>query len=123
MRWDGWICGGGSRECSGKTKPDFYVGPAGPGATMPSTAYRYVRYLNDDGSLDKWVPGLLETKKAPVTYFGFENFIWVKRLVMRFRYKVLIKLIRLYQRMFLGVMQELEGYLIHCNLMKMVLLK
>ena len=65
---------GGSRECSGKTKLDFYVGPAGPGATMPSTAYRYVRYLNDDGSLDKWVPGLLETKKAPVTYFGFEKF-------------------------------------------------
>ena len=63
-----------SRECSGKTKPDFYVGPAGPGATMPSTAYRYVRYLNDDGSLDKWVPGLIETKKVPVTYFGFEKF-------------------------------------------------
>jgi GH25 family lysozyme M1 (1,4-beta-N-acetylmuramidase) len=33
-------------------------------ALMPSTAYRYVRYLNDDGSLDKWVPGLLETKSA-----------------------------------------------------------
>lgn len=41
---------------------------------MPSTAYRYVRYLNDDGSLDKWVPGLLETKQVPVTYFGFEKF-------------------------------------------------
>jgi len=57
-----------------KQKPDFYVGPDGPGSTMPSTAYRYVRYLNDDGTLDKWVPGLLETKKAPVTYFGFEKF-------------------------------------------------
>ena len=71
----GWVDPWGlSRECSGKTKPDFYVGPAGPSATMPSTAYRYVRYLNDDGSLDKWAPGLLETKKAPVTYFGFEKF-------------------------------------------------
>ncbi|MCW0936404.1 RHS repeat-associated core domain-containing protein, partial [Pantoea sp. RG18] len=72
----GWVDPWGLSRCSSgnKDKPDFYVGPAGPSATMPSTAYRYVRYLKDDGSVDKWVPGLLENKKAPVTYFGFEKF-------------------------------------------------
>ncbi|MDI6478637.1 type IV secretion protein Rhs, partial [Cronobacter dublinensis] len=64
------------RECSGggKSKPDFYVGPDGPSATMPSTAYRYVRYLNDDGSLNQWAPDLIKNKNAPVTYFGFDKF-------------------------------------------------
>uniref|UniRef100_UPI000AE3D7DD RHS repeat-associated core domain-containing protein n=1 Tax=Enterobacter bugandensis TaxID=881260 RepID=UPI000AE3D7DD len=39
----GWVDPWGlSRECSGKTKPDFYVGPSGPSSTMPSTAYRYM---------------------------------------------------------------------------------
>ena len=70
----GWVDPWGlSRECSGKTKPHFYVGPAGPSATMPSTAYRYMRYLEDDGTINAWVPKTFESKSAPVTYFGFDK--------------------------------------------------
>lgn len=62
-----------SRECSGKTKPDFYVGPAGPSTTMPFTAYRYMRYLEDDCSINARAPKTIESKSAPVTYFGFDK--------------------------------------------------
>ena len=67
----------GLSKCSSngnKNKPDFYVGPAGPSATMPSTAYRYMRYLNDDGTPDRFLEETLKTKSAPITYFGFEKF-------------------------------------------------
>ncbi len=55
-------------------KPDFYVGAKGPEATLPATGYRYGRYLNDDGTVDKYVEETLTTKKAPGSYIGFDNF-------------------------------------------------
>ena len=57
-----------------KTKPDFYVGPAGPSATVPSTAYRYERYLNDDGTEYAWGQHMINNKEGQVTYFGFEKY-------------------------------------------------
>lgn len=41
---------------------------------MPSTAYRYMRYLNDDGTPDRFLASTLKNKSAPITYFGFEKF-------------------------------------------------
>lgn len=67
----------GLRKCSNngnKSKPDFYVGPDGPSATMRATAYRFVRYKNDDGSLNEWGQKLLSDKSALFTYFGFDEF-------------------------------------------------
>ena len=65
----------GDCGCAGSpTKPDFYVGPSGPDSTLPSTAYRYDRYLNDDGSSNKWGQQMLETNEGQVTYFGFEDY-------------------------------------------------
>ncbi|PBP81406.1 hypothetical protein CCL22_15540 [Pseudomonas syringae] len=40
---------------------------------MPSTGYRYIRYKNDDGTLNKWGQDAIETKSQGVTYFGFEK--------------------------------------------------
>lgn len=57
-----------------KCRPDFYVGPEGPKATMPSTAYRHMKYMEPDGSINKFVPTTLESKAAPVTYFGFDKY-------------------------------------------------
>ncbi|WP_221794360.1 RHS repeat-associated core domain-containing protein [Oceanobacter mangrovi] len=56
------------------SKPDFYVGPTGPESTLPSTAYRYDRYLNDDGTEYKWGKALIETSQGRVTYFGFGKY-------------------------------------------------
>jgi len=56
------------------SRPDFYVGPSGPDSTMPSTGYRYMRYRNDDGSVNKWAEMTMENKSAPVTYFGFDKY-------------------------------------------------
>jgi hypothetical protein len=53
---------------------DFYVGPSGPESTLPSTGYRHMRYLNDDGTVNKFVQQTLETKQAPGSYFGFDSF-------------------------------------------------
>ena len=55
-------------------KPDFYVGPDGPEATLPSTGYRYDRYLNDDGTPNKWGQQTLETGTGRATYIGTEKF-------------------------------------------------
>lgn len=41
---------------------------------MPSTAYRYMRYLDDDGSVNKWAVKTLESKSAPASYVGFEKY-------------------------------------------------
>ena len=30
------------------------MGPSGPDSTLPSTAYRYMRYKNDDGTINEW---------------------------------------------------------------------
>ncbi|WNO11135.1 RHS repeat-associated core domain-containing protein [Teredinibacter sp. KSP-S5-2] len=57
-----------------RKKPDFYVGPAGPEATLPSTGYRYMRYKDDDGKVNKFAPMTVENKSAPTTYFGFEKY-------------------------------------------------
>ncbi|MEX7696128.1 RHS repeat domain-containing protein, partial [Enterobacter hormaechei] len=63
----GWVDPWGlSRECSGKTKPDFYVGPSGPSSTMPSTAYRYMD--------SKYAPQTIENKSAPLSYFGYTKY-------------------------------------------------
>ena len=63
----GWVDPWGlSRECSGKTKPDFYVGPNGPSSTMPSTAYRYMD--------SKYAPQTIENKSAPLSYFGYTKY-------------------------------------------------
>ncbi len=56
-----------------QSKPDFYVGPSGADSTLPSTGYRYIRYKNDDGSINKWGQDAIETKTQGVTYFGFEK--------------------------------------------------
>lgn len=55
------------------SKPDFYVGPDGPSDTIPSTAYRYERYLNDDGTPYKWGQDMIKKEEAPVTFFGFKK--------------------------------------------------
>ncbi|MCX2831879.1 RHS repeat domain-containing protein, partial [Microbulbifer thermotolerans] len=57
-----------------ENKPDFYVGPSGPSSTLPSTAYRYDRYLNDDGTLNEWGQKILANKSGRVTYFGFDKY-------------------------------------------------
>ncbi|MDA0150102.1 RHS repeat-associated core domain-containing protein [Vibrio sp. LaRot3] len=51
---------------SSSSKPDFYVGPAGPESTLPSTGYRYM----DSSFADI----TMETKSAPLSYFGFSDF-------------------------------------------------
>lgn len=60
--------------CKKQSKPDFYVGPSGPESTLPATGYRYMRYLNDDGTVNKYVQQTIETKQAPGSYFGFDSF-------------------------------------------------
>lgn len=57
-----------------KEKTDFYVGPSGPESTLPSTAYRYDRYLNDDGTPYKWGKAMIDKNEGQVTYFGFEKY-------------------------------------------------
>ncbi|MNG96392.1 putative deoxyribonuclease RhsC [compost metagenome] len=57
----------------GQSKPDFYVGPSGPDSTLPSTGYRYDRYLNDDGSLYKYGQDAINTGEARLSYFGFDK--------------------------------------------------
>ncbi|WP_237613853.1 RHS repeat domain-containing protein, partial [Pseudomonas syringae] len=56
-----------------ESKPDFYVGHSGPDSTMPSTGYRYIRYKNDDGTLNEYGQDTIRLKEAPVTYAGFEK--------------------------------------------------
>lgn len=51
-----------------KSKPDFYVGPDGPSATMPSTAYRYMN------STDSYSAKTIATKSAPLSYFGYTKY-------------------------------------------------
>ncbi|WP_141683143.1 RHS repeat-associated core domain-containing protein, partial [Gilliamella intestini] len=53
---------------------DFYVGPAGPNATLPATGYRYMRYLKDDGMLNEKALTILDEMEDYVSYFGFEKF-------------------------------------------------
>ncbi|MFE8070087.1 hypothetical protein QQM79_03425 [Marinobacteraceae bacterium S3BR75-40.1] len=53
------------------TKSDFYVGPGGAETTLPATAYRYMRYQEDDGSLARFANSTMENRTAPVSYFGF----------------------------------------------------
>ena len=65
----GWIDPWGLSKCSSngnKNKPDFYVGPAGPGATMPSTAYRYMD--------SKFAEQTMKSKSAPLSYFGYTKY-------------------------------------------------
>jgi RHS repeat-associated protein len=55
-------------------RPDFYVGPSGADATIPSTGYRYMRYKDDDGNINKFAPMTIENLSAPTTYFGFVKY-------------------------------------------------
>ena len=32
-----------------------------------------MRFLEDDGSINEWVPKTIESKSAPVTYLGFDK--------------------------------------------------
>lgn len=56
-----------------RASPDFYVGPAGPKATLQGTGYRYMRLYNEDGTVNKYALTTLDLNAAPVTYFGFEK--------------------------------------------------
>jgi RHS repeat-associated protein len=60
--------------CAKEERPDFYVGPQGASATLLSTAYRYDRYLNDDGTVNEWGQKILSSGEGRVTYFGFDRF-------------------------------------------------
>ena len=61
-------------QCPSGARPDFYVGPSGPESTLPATGYRYMRYMNDDGSVNKYAEMTMESKSAPATYVGFERY-------------------------------------------------
>jgi hypothetical protein len=69
-----WVDPFGLSCKEGVSKPDFYVGPSGPESTLPSTGYRYDRYLNDDGTPNKWGKSMINTKEGQVIYFGFEKY-------------------------------------------------
>ena len=53
---------------------DFYVGPNGPSATLPATGYSYMRYLNDDSTVNNLASLTLDTMTNKVSYFGFRKF-------------------------------------------------
>ncbi|WP_258363939.1 hypothetical protein [Gilliamella apicola] len=53
---------------------DFYVGPNGSSATLPATGYRYMRYLNDDGTVSHAVSVTLDEMTNKVNYFGIVKF-------------------------------------------------
>jgi len=59
-----WIDPLGLNRC----KPDFYVGPDGPSATMPSTAYHYTN------SSDSYAAKTMASKSAPLSYFGYTKY-------------------------------------------------
>ncbi|MEZ5509893.1 MAG: RHS repeat-associated core domain-containing protein [Gammaproteobacteria bacterium] len=56
-----------------KTKTDFYVGPSGPESTLPATGYRYMGYEKANGTVDKYAQQAIDTRKARLSYFGFEK--------------------------------------------------
>ncbi len=60
----GWVDPLGLSKC----KPDLYVGPDGPSATMPSSAYRYMN------SSDSYAAKTMESKSAPLSYFGYAKY-------------------------------------------------
>ncbi|WP_407078592.1 RHS repeat domain-containing protein [Xenorhabdus bovienii] len=71
----GWIdpfglCGTSNIDTS---RPDFYVGPDGPSATLPSTGYRHMKYKEADGSINQFVDPTMKNKSAPVSWFGFKK--------------------------------------------------
>ncbi|MGJ0580391.1 RHS repeat-associated core domain-containing protein [Xenorhabdus bovienii] len=62
------LAGGVGNKGEPPSKPDFYVGPAGPSATMPSTAYRFM------SSESQWAAATIESKTAPLSYFGYSKY-------------------------------------------------
>ncbi|MCW8901489.1 MAG: hemagglutinin repeat-containing protein [Gammaproteobacteria bacterium] len=62
-----------TRKTANKKGIDFYVGPTGPESTLPSVGYRYSRYKNDDGTVNKYVDETFKTNETPGSYIGFEN--------------------------------------------------
>ncbi|WP_193757010.1 RHS repeat domain-containing protein, partial [Xenorhabdus sp. KJ12.1] len=75
LKWvDPYGLTGGVGNKGEPSKPDFYVGPDGPSATLPSTGYRHMKYQEADGSINKFVDPTIESKSAPVTYFGFDKY-------------------------------------------------
>nr|WP_286948115.1 RHS repeat-associated core domain-containing protein [Pseudomonas sp. UBA6718] len=67
--------------------PDFYVGPSGPDSTLPATGYRYMRYENDDGTVNRYADATLESKSAPTTYIGFDKYDTGKEAREKFQVK------------------------------------
>ncbi|WP_218574343.1 hypothetical protein, partial [Pseudomonas sp. FSL R10-1339] len=49
--------------------------------------YRYMRYLNDDGTINEYAEKVLTKYKAPVTYAGFEEFFSGKKARDAFQIK------------------------------------
>nr|WP_268802292.1 RHS repeat-associated core domain-containing protein [Xenorhabdus khoisanae] len=68
------LAGGVGNKGEPPSKPDFYVGPDGPSATLPSTGYRHMKYLEKDGSVNEWVTPTMNNKSAPVSWFGFKKY-------------------------------------------------
>ena len=64
----GWVDPFGLAPCGLTGKADFYVGPAGPAATMRSIAYRY---MNSSGP---YAAKIMTSKSAPLSYFGFTKY-------------------------------------------------
>lgn len=58
--------------CPVEGKADFYVNSHGE--TLPSTGYRYMRYLEDDGTVNRYVANTIQSKTSPGSYFGFSDF-------------------------------------------------
>lgn len=50
------------------------MGPSGPDSTLPSTAYRYMRYKNDDGTINEWAQKTIDNKKARLSYFSTDKY-------------------------------------------------
>ncbi|WP_349921887.1 RHS repeat-associated core domain-containing protein [Aeromonas veronii] len=71
----------------GASKPDFYVGPSGPASTLPSTGYRYMRYLNDDGSVNRFAQKAMDTGEVRLSYFGFDKFDTGEQVTEAFQIK------------------------------------
>ncbi|RQM70031.1 hypothetical protein EHZ47_22540 [Aeromonas jandaei] len=57
----------------GQSKPDFYVGSSAPDAILPSTGYRYMGYINPDGTVNEYSLKTMNTGEARLSYFGFSK--------------------------------------------------
>lgn len=56
-------------------------------STLPATGYRYMRYKNDDGTVNRYVDATLESKSVPTTYIGFDKYDTGKETREKFQVK------------------------------------